>query len=86
MTDGKYVHPGYNPDGKIIRYAVDEPVVGARFEMWSSGRDDGLSTILEVRPYTGAYPQWFKYIVKFTAQNNHSGTAEVSWRHPVAPE
>ena len=78
----------YNPNGKIIRKDYDAPKVGARFKMWSSGREDGLSTILEVRPYTGRYPEHFKYTVRFTQERKSysfsRGWGEVAWGHPRA--
>jgi hypothetical protein len=61
----------------------DEPKVGDRTKYWSSGREDGIATILEIRPYTGRYPQWFKYIVRLTSENIRKGWIETVWKHPI---
>ncbi len=49
---------------------------------WNTGEtnEDGrpLGTVLAVRPYTGAYPQWFTQIVRLTAPSTKRGWLEMS--------
>lgn len=52
--------------------------VGDQIETWFSGRDDGLSTILEIRPYTGLYKSWFSHVVRATAPRTVRGWIEMS--------
>lgn len=44
-----------------------KPNVGDYYPTWFSGRYDGRSVVLEVRPYTGRFPQWFTWVVRVTA-------------------
>ncbi len=52
------------------------PKVGDEIESWCSGTEDNIATILAVEPYTGRYPQWFTYVVRFTALNTQRGWME----------
>lgn len=62
--------------------AYEEPKVGDKTKYWSSGREDGIATVLEVRPYTGLYKQHFKYFVRLTSENTTKGWIETCWAHP----
>ena len=68
-------------DRLITEY--EEPKVGDKTKYWSSGREDGIATVLEVRPYTGLYKQHFKYFVRLTSENLTKGWIETVWAHPV---
>lgn len=52
--------------------------VGGKLETWFSCQSDGLSTILEVQPYRGRYPQWFTHVLKVTAPRTSRGWLEVA--------
>jgi len=62
--------------------AYEEPKVGDRTKYWGSGREDGIATILEVRPYTGWYKQHFKYFVRLSSDSIRKGWIETCWAHP----
>lgn len=53
------------------------PQVGQRIETWFSGEADGRSTVLAVRPYTGRYPEFFRYIVRVSAPRTRRGWMEL---------
>lgn len=55
------------------------PKVGQKILFWGSGREDGLSTVLEVRPYKGSSPQYSTHVIRVTAENTRRGWAEFSW-------
>lgn len=52
--------------------------IGKKIKYWCSGREDGISTILDIRPYTGRYPECADYIIKITAMNTYRGWMETS--------
>ena len=54
------------------------PKPGDKIEVVFSGREDGIATVLEVHPYTGAYPQWFTHIVRFAAEKTRRGWMEIA--------
>ena len=54
------------------------PKVGDTYPTWFSDREDGLSTIVAVRPYTGKYPQWFSWVLTLTAPRTKKGTLEMT--------
>ncbi len=56
-----------------------KPNVGDELPTWFSGREDGLSTVLAVTPYTGRYPEFFSWVVRFTALNTRRGWMEQAW-------
>ena len=51
--------------------------VGDKIPTWFSGEPDGLSTILQITPYTGAFPQWFTHVARVTAPRTNRGWMEV---------
>ena len=57
---------------------MDKPEIGSKMETWFSDRDDGMSTVVAVRPYTGKYPQWFTWVVTLTAPRTKKGTLEMA--------
>lgn len=54
------------------------PKVGDTHPTWFSDREDGLSTILEVRPYDGIFKQWFTWVIVVTAPRTKKGSMELS--------
>ena len=48
------------------------PKVGHVIDYWFNH----VATILEVKPYKGLYPQWFKWFVKLSAPNTRRGWLE----------
>lgn len=55
------------------------PQVGDMIPTWFSGREDGLSKVLEVFPYQGAYPHLFSHILVLTAPRTERGTVAMTW-------
>mgnify|MGYP000985175695 CR=1 FL=1 len=55
---------------------MNKPREGQKIKSWVSGDPSGMSTILFVRKYTGAYPQYFKWIVRLSAKNTVAGWIE----------
>lgn len=55
---------------------------GDRYHTWFSGREDGMSTIIDVLPYRGKYPQWFSHVLVLSS-SNRSGKTEmtVNWEN-----
>lgn len=51
--------------------------VGDTVLTWFSGREDGMSTILVITPYRGAYPQYFTHVLRVTAPRTTRGWMEV---------
>lgn len=57
--------------------------VGDKIPTWFSGSPDGLSTVLEVKPYNGYYGNLFNCVLKLTAENCRSRSIEMSyWSEP----
>jgi hypothetical protein len=54
------------------------PKPGDKVMTWFSGEPDKLSTVLEVLPYTGIYPEHFSCVVRVTS-NSPKGSAEMAW-------
>ena len=52
------------------------PKVGSKIKRWFSSEPMG-STILKVEPYTGRYPQWFKWNVLVSEPTTMSGTMKI---------
>ncbi len=52
--------------------------VGDEIETWFSGRMSGKSTVLEIKPYTGLYKQFYTHDVRATALNTHAGSIWIS--------
>jgi len=52
-------------------------LVGRKIKSWFSGRKDGMSTILEVKPYTGIHKDHFDCILVLTS-NTKSGRTEMT--------
>jgi len=50
---------------------------GDRYPTWFSGRKDGLSEILGIRPYTGPY-KFLDYIVRLSAPKTMRGWMEMT--------
>lgn len=51
---------------------------GDRYHTWFSGREDGMSTIIDVLPYHGKYPQWFTNVLVLSADRTKSGKLEMT--------
>jgi len=51
--------------------------IGDKIETWFSGKEDGKSTILEIRPYEGKYKQYCTHVLKVTAPRTKRGWMEI---------
>jgi hypothetical protein len=51
-----------------------EPKVGDKVRTWFSGRSDGMSTVLEVKPYKGAYPACFQWQLRLSSESAKTGS------------
>lgn len=58
--------------------ATKKPKIGSKMPTWFSDREDGLSIVLAVQPYSGRYPQWFKWVVTLTAPRTRAGKVEMA--------
>jgi hypothetical protein len=56
--------------------------VGDKIEFWGSGSPDGLSTVLEIRPYTGRYPEYYNCVLKLSAKRVDRGWMEKTHKQP----
>jgi hypothetical protein len=63
---------------KAKKFRVADLKVNDRVRTWFSDQPDGKSTILGIRPYTGAYPQFFSWVFKLTAPRTHAGWTEMA--------
>lgn len=54
--------------------------VGDKIPTWFSDKEDGLSTILEIKPYTGIYPQWFNCVLVLTAPRTMARQTEMAYK------
>jgi hypothetical protein len=52
---------------------------GDKIEYWLSDQEDGMCTVIAVRPYTGRYPEFFIQIVTLTAPRTKKGEMEIAW-------
>lgn len=52
------------------------PNKGDKYPTWFSGSPDGHSTVIDVRPYTGRYPQHFTHILRLSAPRTQRGWLE----------
>ncbi len=55
------------------------PQVGQTMTTWFSDRMDRRSTILEVQPYRGRYPQFFDCVLIFSAPRTKRGSLEMAY-------
>lgn len=58
---------------------------GDKYPTWLSAEPDGMSTIVFVRPYKGAYPKAFTHVLTLTAPRTRAGVLEMSVRAPDRP-
>lgn len=57
--------------------------VGDRFDSWFSGpNEDGSSTVLEIRPYTGRYQKWFNCILRLSSKTPNGYSDMTFWNGP----
>lgn len=56
---------------------MKEYKVGIKVPIWWSTAEDGMGTVIAIRPYTGIYKDLFRYILKFPAATR-SGTLEMT--------
>lgn len=54
-----------------------KPKVGSKMKTWFSGRPDGLSRVISVRKYKGAFPNAFHWTVRLTAEGTREGWLEM---------
>ncbi len=52
---------------------------GDKIPTWFSDREDGLSTVLGVLPYTGKYSQWFNCVLVLTAPRTRARQIEMAY-------
>jgi hypothetical protein len=45
---------------------------------WATNSGDNMARVLDVRRYSGAYPQWFTHDLKLEAPGTHRGWLEMS--------
>lgn len=57
---------------------MSEPVVGDRYPCWWNSDQDGLATILQVRPYTGRFTRWFTHTIVLDCHQTKSRTVEMA--------
>lgn len=50
--------------------------VGDKYPTWYSGNANGLSTVLDIFPYTGPYKKWFTHVLRLTAPSTARGWME----------
>lgn len=60
------------------RFYMIEYKVGDTYPTWFSGNKEGLSTILEIKPYTGLYKEAFSKVLKLTAPNTKKNWLEMA--------
>jgi len=51
---------------------MNKPKIGSEFILWTTPRK-----VLSVKKYTGAYPQWFTYVVRVTSDTPRGWTETV---------
>lgn len=54
------------------------PQIGDQIEVVGSGRDDRMSIVTRVCPYTGRYPELFTHVVRYTALNTRCGHLDMA--------
>jgi hypothetical protein len=52
-------------------------LIGSKYPSWFSDRPDGLSTIIEVEPYEGRYPDHFTHVLRLSAPRTRRGWMEM---------
>jgi hypothetical protein len=57
-----------------------KPKVGQQISTWFSDAESGLSTIMDVRPYTGKFKTDYTWIIRVTAPRTVRGWMEMSIR------
>lgn len=56
-----------------------QPKVGDKIPTWFSDRADLHSTVLEVLPYEGKYPEHFSCVLRLTAPRTRRGSIEMAY-------
>ncbi len=47
------------------------PKPGDKLSTWTGNPEDSKSFVIKVMPYTGHYPDMFKYVIRYTANTAH---------------
>jgi hypothetical protein len=55
------------------------PKIGEKITTWFSDREDRLSTVLEVLPYTGKYVEMFDCVLRLSAPRTKAGSLEMAF-------
>jgi hypothetical protein len=55
--------------------------VGDKIETWFSGRADRMSTVLDIEPYSGRYPESFNCVLKLTALDTYRGFTKMAYKN-----
>lgn len=50
--------------------------IGKKIETWFSDSEDGKSVILDIKPYTGKYKEYFTLVIKVSAPRTKRGYME----------
>lgn len=60
--------------------------IGSKFETWFSGEADGMSTVVDILPYTGKYTEYFNCVLVLTAPGTKKGCLPMSAQCIIDPE
>lgn len=58
---------------------MNVPQPGDKLPTWFSNEPDGMSTVVKVYPYRGAYPEHFTHVLVLTAPRTQAGVLEMSY-------
>lgn len=53
--------------------------IGAEIPFWGSGKESGLSMVLDVFPYTGRFKEFFNCVLVLTAENTRKRQIEMAY-------
>ena len=56
------------------------PAVGDEIRTWFSGRPNGMSRVLAIRPYQGRYSQWYTHVIQASAAATDRGWMEFAYQ------
>lgn len=51
--------------------------IGDKILTWFSDREDGMSIIVDIQPYTGKYPELYDVVLEVTAPGTPLGTVKI---------
>lgn len=56
--------------------------IGDKILTWFSDSPDKMSTVINIKPYTGRYPEAFNVVLVLSAPRTNAGTIEMVYRQP----